>query len=154
MPAQGFHDIADRLTKALVAGDFALYRSLMILPMKVTPRGGQAYVMDSDAALRADFDLYHQIILLHGVTDIFRDVLEVVPDGPDRAVVHLVTHILQRANRIVDPFEQRFHLLRQGGQWYIAEIESTEGHINWTLGRRGVSPQGQFTQKEDGDAKA
>jgi len=149
LDTSAFQAIGDRLTSALISGDFGLYRSLMILPLRVTPRDGEPYTMHSDDALREDFDLYHKIITMHGVTDIFRDVQRVDLVAPDRAVVTLMTHILQRANRLVDPFAARFHLRCQGDDWRITEIESSDGHINWTLGRASVSDSGQFKGKDD-----
>jgi len=151
MVAAGFQSIGDRLTKALISGDFELYRSLMILPLRVTPRHGTPYTTHTIEALREDFDLYHKIIGIHGVTDIFRDVQNVEMTGPDQAIVTVMTHILQRANRLVHPFNARFHLQRQGDGWCITEIESTEGHINWTLGRATVSDAGQFKGKDDAE---
>ena len=151
MIAAGFQSIGDRLTKALISGDFELYKSLMILPLRVTPRDGTPYTTHTEEALREDFDLYHKIIGIHGVTDIFRDVQSVEMIGPDRAIVTLITHILQRANRLVNPFMARFHMQLQGDEWRITEIESTEGHINWTLGRASVSETGQFRGTDDAE---
>ena len=144
MEAQAFQDIGDRLTNSLIRGDYALYRSLILPPLVIVPGEGAPHVLADDADLRADFDLYHTIITLHGVTDIFRDVQQVMPDGPDRAVVWMMIHILQRAFRIVDPFPSRFHLRRVDGQWLIARIESSEGHINWTLGRGTLTADRKF----------
>ena len=153
MEARVFQDIGDRLTKALITGDYALYQSLMVFPLEIVPGDAPAHVMADDADLRADFDLYHEIITLHGVTDIFRDVQQVVPDGPDRVVVWMMIHILQRAYRIVDPIASRFHLRRVGNEWRIARIESSEGHINWTLGRGTVTADRQFKTVGGHDAE-
>lgn len=139
-----FQEIGDRLTRALVGGDFALYRSIMALPLRIAPRLSGEYVLEDEAALRADFELYHQIIGLHGVTDIYREVLgdAALPDG--RHQVTCRTHILVRANRLVEPFETRLYLRHDSDGWRITEIESSEGHINWTLGRAVILPGGQF----------
>lgn len=154
MAAAAFQGIADRLTKALISGDFALYRSLMLLPLRVTPRGAASYVLSQEEDLRADFDLYHQTLTLQGVTDIFRDVQEVTIVAPGEAVIHMTTHIMQRAYRIVEPLLSRFFLRLVGEDWLIFEIESTAGHISWALGRARLTPQGQFEQSGGGDAEA
>ena len=150
MPERAFQELGELLTKALISGDFALYRSILTLPMKFTPRDGPSYTLLDEAALREDFDLYVAIIRLHGVTDIYRQVLDYVPDGADRVAVQVVTHILVRANLLVAPFQTRIRLQNGAGGWRIAEIESSEGHLNWTLGRATVSPAGQFETRSGG----
>ena len=92
MVVEAFQDIGDRRTKALISGNYARYRSLMLLPLYIVPGEGAAHVKADDADLRADFDLYHQIIPLHSVTDIFGDVQQVVPGGPDRQFKTEVGH--------------------------------------------------------------
>ena len=58
-----------------------------------------------------------------------------------------LTHILARAHRLVDPFETRMTMVLRADGWRISEIESSEGHIKWTLGRAAISPGGQFEPK-------
>ena len=146
MPERGFSEIGDVLTRALVTGDFALYRKVMRLPLTIAPEGGQAYVLRDEAALREDFDLYHAVLKVHGVTDIFRDVQEVRPEGDGHRVICRV-HILVRAYRIAEPFrsEMLIHPTPEG--WVISEIRSTAGHIDWTLGRAEIGPGRDFLQR-------
>lgn len=144
MPAQRFGDIGDQLTKALIDGDFALYRAVMDLPLRIAPRNDDAYVLETEADLRADFDLYHAMIVGQGVTDIFRQVLCVQNTAPERQRLVCMTHILARAHRLVDPFETTMTLVLREDGWRISEIESSEGHIRWTLGRAVIGPNGQF----------
>jgi hypothetical protein len=144
MAQRAFADIGDQLTKSLIAGDFALYQSLMVLPLRISPRGTRPYVLETEAALRSDFDLYHANIRAHGVTDIFRQVLGFAQSASDQAQLRCLTHILVQAHRIVNPFETVFHLRLQGEDWRISEIESSEGHINWSLGQADISAEGSF----------
>jgi hypothetical protein len=148
MPERAFQELGELLTKALLSGDFALYRSILTLPMTFTPKDGTSYTLTDEAALREDFDLYVSIVRLHGVTDIYRRVLGFDRVDADRVVVRVVTHILVRANLLVEPFETRMSMLRGPDGWRITEIESSEGHLNWTMGRAGVSAGGQFETKD------
>ena len=148
MSERAFQDLGELLTKALISGDFALYRSILTLPMKFTPKDGRSYVLTDEAALRADFDLYVSIIKLHGVTDIYRQVLGYDPVGKGQMVVRVVTHILVRANLLVEPFATRIVMQEGADGWRITEIESAEGHLNWTLGRAVVSSAGEFETKD------
>lgn len=146
MPERAFSEMGDAMTRALVGGDFGLYRKVMRLPLTIAPEGGTAYLLSDEAALREDFDLYHAILKVHGVTDIFRDVLDVLPEGDGHRVICNV-HILVRAYRIVEPFrsEMLIHPAPEG--WVISEIRSTAGHIDWTLGRARIGPGRDFLQR-------
>lgn len=148
MPAAAFQSIGDQLTRALISGDFDAYAAIVDLPLIIAPRNAQPYVLADLAELEADFRLYHQIVSVHGVTDIFREVQSWDQPAPDQAQIHCTSHIMVRAQRIIEPFETRMTLVLRDGRWRIAEIESSEGHINWTLGRARVTPSGQFEPKE------
>jgi hypothetical protein len=155
---QQLQSIGDRLTTALISGRFDLYRALMQLPLRVVPKDGTAYVLETEPALEDDFNQYHAVLKAHGVTDIFRQFRSSEPEGPDGMVLVATTHIMANAQRIVDPFETRFHVLAYRDDWLIREIESSEGHIKWTLGRAEILPEGQFddaSQQDEGidDAK-
>ena len=148
MPERAFTGLAELLTKSLISGDFDLYLSILTLPMKFTPRDGASYVLADEAALREDFDLYVAIIRLHGVTDIYRQVLGFDQIDDAHVVARVMVHILARANLLASPFESRITMKRAGDGWRIAEIESSEGHLNWTLGRAVLTPEGQFQEKQ------
>ena len=69
-------------------------------------------------------------------------LLKEVPD--DKMLFTCITHILVRAQRIVEPFQTRMTLHQRPDGWRISEIESSEGHINWTLGKGRISATGRF----------
>lgn len=148
MPRAAFDDIGNGLTAALISGDFDSYCALMHLPLRIIPRDGDAYDLTSTTALRDDFAQYHAMIQAQGVTDIFRQMREFQQNDAHSATARVLTHIMVKAHRIVDPFETVFHLTAQGDRWKITCIESSEGHIKWTLGRVGISDQGYFTAGE------
>lgn len=135
MVERAFLDIGDRLTRALLSGDFGLYRDLIALPLTITPRGAAPYVIGDEDELRREFDLYHAVLRTNSVTDIFREVKDVTQPEPGSAVVRVTTHILQRANRVADPFETRFFMRDQDGVWRITAIESAPPHVRWLLGQ-------------------
>ncbi len=138
--------LSDLLTRALVTGDFALYASLMVLPMQFTPRGEKPYVLTTEAELRADFELYVDIMRLHGVTDIYRKLLGIARTDQG-AEARWLTHILVRANLLTPPFQTLMRVVPGAGGWKIAEIESSEGHIHWSMGQ-AVIEDGAFKKKE------
>lgn len=153
MGIRQLQSIGDRLTTALISGRFDLYRGLMQLPLRIVPKNSTAYVLETEAALADDFNLYHAVIKAHGVTDIFRQLRSFEAEGANGMRLLCTTHIMAKALRIVEPFETCFHVVPVGDDWLIREIESSEGHIRWTLGRTVILPEGQFhdaSQQDNG----
>lgn len=146
MPERAIPELADLLTKALISRDFALYRSVLTLPMRFTPRGEPSYLLTTEAELKADFDLYVDIMRLHGVTDIYRQLLSVTRSATG-ATAEWMTHILVRATLLTEPFLTRMQVVQGPEGWRIAEIESSEGHIHWTMGQAEVTETG-FRRKD------
>lgn len=133
-----FAELAEKITAALLSGDFALYESALLLPLRVEPRSGEPYTLHDRGALRKDFELYANSIRLQNVTDIYRPVVGIVELDPDWVEVTVETHILRGGERVVDPFKTQFVLRTKDGEWRIATIRSSLGHINWTLGKSEI----------------
>ena len=88
-------------------------------------------------ALQRDFDLYHNVLKLHGVTDIFREVRGVFDEGDNIHRILCRVHVMARANRIAEPFLSEMLIRPRAGLWRIIEIRSLASHIGWTLGDSG-----------------
>lgn len=136
-------DLGERLTGALVSGDFELYSQVMDLPLRIEPREGDAYTIHDLAALQQDFEIYHRNIGLHRITDIHRDITT-LDTANDSITVIARVNMLSGATRVVDPFDAVFHLHRTADGWRFHRIQSSPGHINWTLGKGGIE-NGSFT---------
>lgn len=137
MPVSGFSSIGDQLTFALLSGDFDRYREIIELPLTIVPTDESPYTLSDETALKRDFQLYHSVLKLHGVTDIFREVRNVIeqPGGVYR--IQCRVHMMVRANRIADPFQSEMLIRERGGQWRILEIRSLAAHIDWARGGHG-----------------
>lgn len=133
MSVFAFSEIGDTLTRALVTGDFGLYQQVMQLPLTIVPIGEDPYLLKDEAALFCDFDLYHQVLKLHVVTDIFREVRGMIDEGNGVNRILCRVHIMARANRIAEPFNSEILIRLKGGIWRIIEIRSVAEHIDWTL---------------------
>lgn len=143
------------MTQALIGGDFSVYSRLFALPVKIKPRFDLSYVIETEAELRVDFELYRRNLHGHGVTDIFRQIVDITTVDPQHVKVRVLSHIMTRAQRIVDPFEVAFWLSEQPDGWRIYEVESVGGDVNWTLGRTETKAEkSDSVVKGDGDAKA
>ena len=134
-----------RGSQAFVKGDFDLYRQIMVLPVRIEPRDGKPYTMETETELNQDFELYHKVTRLHGITDIYREILDIAEPGEDGTVaVTCLVHMLRQAGRAVDPFRAAFHFRETTDGWRLFRVQSSLGHINWTLGQGGIE-DGSFT---------
>ncbi|MEM8729639.1 MAG: hypothetical protein AAGF79_06930 [Pseudomonadota bacterium] len=143
MELSEFTILERNLTRALLTEDFELYRSLFHLPLHNVPRGGEAYDLTTDAALREDFVLYVQALKIQRVTDIYRRVLAISELDTDWVEVTVETNILGSTGRVVAPFHTQFVLRPRDGDWRITQVCSSFGHIRWTRGLADIS-DGQF----------
>ncbi|WP_417523722.1 hypothetical protein [Marinovum sp.] len=133
-----FARLSRDLSKALVGGDFELYRSLFRLPVRIERRDGPPYSLTTAAALERDFALYVSALQVHRVTDIDRNVVALEALSEDRCEVTVVTLLLGHGGLAVDPFHTQFVLRRDDAGWRIGEIRSSLGHINWSLGKATI----------------
>ncbi len=144
-PAFDFDLFSERLTRALLEPDFEEYRQLFMLPHDVVPRNGTAYRLADMDALREDFDLYRTALTVNGVTDIYRIQRRLSAIDTNEYHLTVETHVMAQGNRIVEPFETCFRLLRDiDGAWRIARVESSLGHINWTRGLAHITEDQRF----------
>ena len=146
MDAKGFEDIGNRLTTALLTGDLALYLQLIRLPLRIEAAGAYAYDLTDEAAVAEDMGLYHDVLTLHGVTDIDREVMGFRPEGEGVNVTCRV-NIVAKAHRVVEPFRTDMLLVPAPGGWRIARIASQPGHIDWTLGQASIDTAGNFVRR-------
>jgi hypothetical protein len=142
MTVEDFATIGDRLTAALLSGDIGLYRQVMVLPLWIEPYGDPAYVLETDAALALDFQLYVTALRAAGITDIWREVRAVTTLADGTARVHCRVHLMAHAYRVTEPFASEMWLRPHGGSFRIARIVATAGHIDWTLGKAPLGPAG------------
>lgn len=130
--------VGERLTKALVTGDFDIYRQVMDLPITIEPRGGEPVTLTDIDALQADFDLYRMAIKARRITDIYREIKEINQTEEGHFEVVCDLHILSHAERVVEPFESKMTLRKVGDDWRFCHIRSSLRHIQWTRGEAGL----------------
>ena len=140
MPELAFCELGNQLTQALISGDFPLYRQVRSLPLRIVPRGGQAFVLANNLALAQDFALYHAAIRAAQVTDIYREVQEVRDESDGAFQVFCAVHIFVCAHRIADSDQSEITLMPTPHGLRISEIVSAAEHIDWTLGRGQIGP--------------
>lgn len=145
-PVKGeiFAELGGRLTKALLTGDFELYKTVFHLPLSVYPRAGDPYTLSTEAELRQDFDLYHAAVKEQGIDDIRRDVIRILRPDPESKVVEAEMHFVSGTEEIVEPFVTTFRLEKHGPGWRIARIISSLGHISWTRGQSRIRENLKF----------
>ena len=144
MKTADFPALGEKLTRALIDGNFELYESIIHLPLRVAPRDGDPYVLNTVEELKVNFGKYCAAIQANNVTDIFRRPISITELAEDWIEVTVEMHVLSQSGRIVDPFRSQFVLRPQGGEWRIAIIRSSLGYISWTLGRIKIDDDRQF----------
>jgi hypothetical protein len=142
MTVEAFTAIGDRLTAALMTGDFSIYLQVMSLPLQVEPYGSPVYVLSSEAELKQDFDLYVAALRAAGITDIWREVRAVAGLDNGSVRVQCRVHLMAHAHRVSEPFASEMWLVQRGGSFQIAKIIATVAHIDWTLGKAPLGPAG------------
>jgi hypothetical protein len=145
--AEIFADTGERLTQALVTGEFELYRQAMDLPIEIIPRTGKPRVLQDIDDLTEDFGIYRQTITLWKVTDIYRKPLSIRHLADGLLEVTCEMHIMADGTRIVDPFTSIMTLRHTEEGWKFCRIHSSLGHINWTFGQADISDSGSFTHR-------
>jgi len=141
--------LGERLTRALITRDFGLYKTVMDLPLELEPRGVAPYTLTTTEALREDFNLYCDHVELHGITDIYRDVKEVETVSDEITVIICELQILSGGCRVVPPFTCIMTMrLCADNKVRLSRIQSSLGHLNWTIGKGGIT-QGKFRNRLD-----
>ncbi|TNF23139.1 MAG: hypothetical protein EP318_02030 [Rhodobacteraceae bacterium] len=144
-----FAKLSERLTDGLIGNDFDLYRSVFCLPVRVEPRDGAPYTLETEQALRQDMALYVSAMQIHRITAISRDVISVLELDSDWVEVTAVNTFFSHGALAVEPFRAQFILRSTEAGWRIGGIRSSLGHINWTLGRATIEHQA-FRSQEPG----
>lgn len=140
-----FTETGERLTRALITGDFDLYRSVMDLPLKIEPRGGKPYTLATPEALEQGFRLYFKAGKARRVTDIYRQLNDLRMIGGDLCRATCLMHILAGATLVVEPFTSVMTLRKTKEGWRFCLIQNSLAHINWTLGQANISDNGRVT---------
>jgi hypothetical protein len=149
MPEHAFEILSDQLTRSLIGADFEGYCAVMELPLSIVTQGGSAYVLNSKPDLRNDFDTYTQALTAYRVTDIYRQSISLDQPSPEEAVITCRMHIMTKAQRIVDPFEARFHLHLTPQGWLFRQIERSNNSFVKTLGKPAQGSDSPFSPTEE-----
>lgn len=133
-----FAKLSEKLTGGLIGNDFGLYSSVFRLPVRIEPRDGAPYVLETEDALRKDMELYVSAMQIHRITDISRDIITIVDLASDWIEVTTVNTLFSHGALAVEPFRTQFVLRDTDKGWRIGTVRSSLGHINWTIGRATI----------------
>lgn len=138
MSADVFYEIDRALSEGLITGNFQKYTERMHLPLQVIRVGAPDLNLSTMEELEADFRLYHDVMRLHAVTDIFREITAQKVHENGDITVACITHIMSRANRVLDPFGTEFDLTQVNEKWLVRTIRGTIRHTDWAPGKAGL----------------
>ncbi len=121
-----------------------MYRSIFHIPSSIHPRTGDAYTLATEADLKEDYDLYVKNVKAQGVTGATRRILKMSYPDSETCVVETEVSLLRGNELLVKPYNTVFRLEKRGGEWRIARIISSLGHIAWTRGQGGITSDQKF----------
>ena len=139
MSPDAFYEIDRGLSHGLITGEFASYQRHLHMPLVIERIGAATLHLDNPDELRADFQLYHDVMKLHGVTDVFREITDARRHDNGDFTIACTTHIMSRARRVLDPFATEFDLKEVNEKWLVRTIRGTIRHTNWAPGKADLT---------------
>ncbi|WP_223422351.1 nuclear transport factor 2 family protein [Tateyamaria pelophila] len=132
-----FQTILDRISAAFLSGDADAWLNACSLPFQLVSRHGVETFTTRDE-MRRDFEAYQREFKTHGVTDIIREAKTAELIDDDHMVGTYRTHIMNRGNHVVPPWEASLTLRREDGIWRATTVMRAIGHLNWSAQTRAA----------------
>ncbi len=123
------------ISRCFTDADFALWATCIRLPFSLVTQTGPV-TLESEAALRSNFDLYLQAMAIMQVDLVARRAISVEVCDPDTVICTYETELLSRGTRARAPYTSSALLHRTGSGWRMSSIMNALGHHHWT----GVHP--------------
>ncbi len=107
----------DRLSDALIQGDFDTFKDRISLPHQITTETDVIRVA-TEAEMKDLFDRFAIMYANQGLTDFVRTVREAQFITPDEIIGTHISHQMRHGQRIMPPYPNRVRLVRDAdGQW-------------------------------------
>ena len=125
-------DYLDRLSTAVLEGDFDTYADGVALPFTLVT-AQKALVIDTSQDLQDGFDAYHNMLKSQNATDMIRIVERAERRSETQIAGRYSTNILAVGNRIFDPFQSDMILENQAGDWRAIWISNDMRDARWPI---------------------
>jgi hypothetical protein len=125
-------DYLDRMSAAVLAGDWITYETGVALPFCFVTAEAQI-IVSTQAELRQGFDSFQGYLASQAITDLARLVSHAVRLEPTLISANYVTHMMSRATRVVPPFASHMVLRQRDGVWRCAVITNGMKSRRWPI---------------------
>lgn len=138
--ARILQEFLDETAKAVMADDFDAYSSRICLPCHIIS-ADETKVVETEADLRAGFEMFRDMLRSQKVTDYVRLVESATL--LDKALLSgkYVSHLLAGGQRVMPPFKSQITLRLVGNQWRSASVSNVLAQSRWPFVRLAVHPE-------------
>lgn len=148
-PAQIGQTYLDRVSAAVMRGDYADYRRCVALPLHMITHAANLTVT-TEEQLRSGFDTFRALLHSQRVTDYIRLVDSAAQLGSGLLSVRYVTHLVAGSLRIMPPFQSQMSLREGDGIWRAVSLTNGLSSTRWPLEiLRLADPAPQFPDHGD-----
>lgn len=119
-PLSIYQDALNRVSEAVLAGDFGAYAAMIDLPYLVHTESADL-LMTAVNDLRPTFDALHAALKHQSVTHYERVAREADYADRDRIEGWHHTHLISNGERLNLPHKSRHALVRRGSEWLFSE---------------------------------
>jgi hypothetical protein len=131
-PLRLYQERLDRVSHAVLAGDFAAYLDCIALPYVVRTKAAH-FTLVSPAELKTTFDTLSASLAARDVTHYERVARAAEYLQVDRIAGSHHTHMIAHGTRVIAPHLSRQILVRRGGVWLFAAADYPFDTDQWPL---------------------
>lgn len=122
----------DEIGAAVMANDYAIYASNIVLPFHLHTESANI-VVETDADLRAGFDAFQVTLRCQHISDMIRLADGAASLGENMMSGRYVTHLLSAGQRVVPPFNSQMTLRLADGIWRAVSITNSLFNQRWPI---------------------
>lgn len=135
-----YQDALDRVSAAVLAGDFDAYADRIDLPYLIHTSNARLLVENREA-LRPTFDALHDLLKSEGATHYERVARAAEFVGQDRIEGWHHTHLIANGESIKHPHVSRQVIVRRGRNWQFSEAHYQIRADRWPVTRENLLDQ-------------
>ena len=128
---KNFRDFLDAISVCFIAHDFGMWQARVIYPFSLITAEGPVLMQD-DAELRANFELYLVACEVMKLDDIYRRPISLENCGDDSWIGTYETELLSHGVRATAPYISSALLQETPGGVKMTSILNARGHHDWT----------------------
>ena len=129
----------DEVAAAVMAEDWSTYRDCVCLPCRIVTHD-EDMLIETDADLRAGFDVFCNTLQSRRITDYIRLVESASRLSSDLIEGSYATHLVSGGQRILPPFRSEMTFRLMGNRWRAVSVTNPLTKSRWPLVRLQLHP--------------